>query len=58
MNYKERLELRAKRLAVCQKCPIFDKKLLRCGPKKKGGCGCFIMAKGLLPNQKCPQGKW
>lgn len=45
------------RLAICQKCEIFDTATLRCD-STKGGCGCYMKTKTLVPSAKCPKAKW
>lgn len=41
------------RLAICNTCPLFDKKLMRC---KR--CGCFMQLKATLQKARCPIDKW
>lgn len=41
----------AARLAVCTPCPQYN--LGRCNV-----CGCFLVAKVVLKEEKCPIGKW
>lgn len=41
------------RLEICKTCDFFRPKTQTC---KK--CGCFMKAKTLLLNAKCPIGKW
>jgi hypothetical protein len=42
----------ALRLRECQKCPEKDFK------GSCAQCGCFVRAKALLSNARCPLGKW
>ena len=46
-------ELIESRLAVCNSCNWFNKRLAKC---KK--CGCLMNQKTKLPNAECPLGKW
>lgn len=46
-------ELAAARFEVCKGCDFFRQKSMTC---KK--CGCFMKAKSMLLNAKCPVGKW
>ena len=46
-------ELAAARFEVCKGCEFFRQTLLTC---KK--CGCFMKAKSMLLNARCPIGKW
>ena len=46
-------ELAESRMAICQACPELFKATTQC---KK--CGCFMAAKSMLANAKCPVGKW
>ena len=41
------------RLAICNECPLLDKKLMRCRR-----CGCFMKLKSTLVQAKCPLDKW
>lgn len=41
------------RYNVCLLCPLFVKESTKCK-----ACGCFMKAKVLLPNAKCPLSKW
>ena len=41
------------RYDVCLLCPLFSSDSTKCK-----ACGCFMKAKVLLPNAKCPLGKW
>ena len=47
---KEKIEAR---LAVCNDCYFFNKKVNRCRK-----CGCFMNLKTTLLQAKCPEGKW
>lgn len=46
-------ELAQYRLEICKQCEFFRKMNQTC---KK--CGCFMKAKSMLLNAKCPIGKW
>ena len=46
-------EVAAHRLEICKGCDFFRPKTQTC---KK--CGCFMAAKSMLANAKCPVGKW
>ncbi len=46
-------ELIESRLAICNTCPFFNKRLAKC---KK--CGCFMKLKTTLDRAKCPIGNW
>ncbi len=46
-------ELIESRLAMCNECNFFNKRLIKC---KK--CGCFMKLKSTLQDAKCPVGKW
>jgi hypothetical protein len=58
--------LSATRLAHCDACHI--RKGHACDPKRYGrhvetgelvrGCGCHIAAKSMVPDARCPMGKW
>ena len=41
------------RLEICKGCDFFRPRTQTC---KK--CGCFMAAKSMLQNAKCPIGKW
>lgn len=53
------------RIDICERCPIFNKKLRNC-QLSKGGCGCFIdvgvspfrYGKAYMMGQGCPHKKW
>lgn len=59
-------KLSQKRLLYCDKCHIRSGHA--CDPSKTGlhiitgeevkGCGCHIAAKSMVPDAKCPMGKW
>lgn len=44
-----------RRLTICKECPSLT-------PAKLGwkcaDCGCYVKPKSLIPQQKCPLGKW
>ena len=44
-----------RRRGICEGC---DKKKIVAGCLKCGECGCLIMAKSRLPEEKCPLDKW
>ena len=46
-------EVAAHRLEICKGCDFFRPMTQTC---KK--CGCFMAAKSMLANAKCPVGKW
>jgi hypothetical protein len=46
-------ELIESRLAICNECNFFNKRLVKC---KK--CGCFMKLKSTLQDAQCPVGKW
>ncbi len=46
-------ELIEHRLAICNKCPAFDKRLAKCRR-----CGCFMKLKTTLGRASCPDGHW
>jgi hypothetical protein len=46
-------ELIESRLAICNTCPFFNKKLAQCRK-----CGCFMKLKTTLAKSKCPVGNW
>ena len=46
-------DLIEERLAICNTCPFFDKRLARCRK-----CGCFMKLKTTLNRAKCPINKW
>jgi|TARA_B100000929_G_scaffold138757_1_gene109943 hypothetical protein len=51
-------ELKAKRLAVCEKCPHVRDLKNRGWINYCEICGCGLLIKARLPNAKCPIGKW
>ena len=46
-------EIREYRLGICRGCEFFKPRFEKCGK-----CGCFMRAKAMLDNAKCPIGKW
>ena len=46
-------ELIEYRLNICNSCPFFNKKLLKCTK-----CGCFMKLKTTLAKASCPMGHW
>ena len=46
-------EIIEQRLAICQECPLFNKRSRRCRV-----CGCFMSLKSTLLRAKCPENKW
>jgi hypothetical protein len=46
-------ELIESRLAICNTCPFFNKRLKKCTK-----CGCFMKLKTTLKKASCPIGKW
>jgi hypothetical protein len=51
--WTQRNEVKEQRLAICKGCEFFVEKTAKCE-----SCGCFMNYKALLPNAKCPLGKW
>jgi hypothetical protein len=45
--------IQQERLAICQSCPFYRKKINQC---KK--CGCIMPQKVKLADASCPVGKW
>jgi hypothetical protein len=41
------------RLEICKTCEFFRPRTQTCQK-----CGCFMAAKSMLQNAKCPVGKW
>ncbi len=48
-------EVAAERIAICQKCELFNAKSERCSHPK---CACFLRLKTWLKAESCPAGKW
>ena len=46
-------ELIEERLVICNTCPFFNKRLMKCTK-----CGCFMKLKTTLRKASCPIGKW
>lgn len=46
-------DLIEERLAICNECPMLDKRLIKCRK-----CGCFMKLKTTLHEAKCPLDKW
>lgn len=46
-------QVRKDRIAICQSCVFFLKKVDTC---KR--CGCYIPAKAMFAATECPEGKW
>jgi hypothetical protein len=46
-------DLIEQRLAICNECPSFNKRLIKCRE-----CGCFMALKSTLRQATCPLGKW
>lgn len=46
-------EMIESRLAICNTCPFFNKRLMKCRQ-----CGCFMKLKTTLASAKCPRGHW
>ncbi len=46
-------ELIESRLAICNTCPFFNKRLMKCTK-----CGCFMKLKTTLRKASCPIGNW
>jgi hypothetical protein len=46
-------KMAAERMEICESCEHFNKTLVQCNE-----CGCFLKAKTIWPNSKCPLNKW
>ena len=46
-------EISMSRLEICKGCEFFRPRTQTCQK-----CGCFMAAKSMLANAKCPIGKW
>lgn len=46
-------EVRAERLAICEKCEFFRQTFRSCKL-----CGCYMDLKTTLGNAKCPDDRW
>ncbi len=51
--WAKRKEEAKKRMEICATCDKFDSSTTRCKE-----CGCFMIAKTLLPFSDCPLNKW
>lgn len=51
--FTHRQEVSEKRLKICAECEHFIQRTSKCEK-----CGCFMLAKTLFMNVKCPIGKW
>jgi hypothetical protein len=51
--WTSRKEEAKKRLDICKTCDKFNQTLFKCNE-----CGCFMIAKTLLPFSECPLNKW
>lgn len=49
----ESSEMATERLAVCQQCPLMEKRHRRCL-----ACGCFVDLKVKLQEESCPHDQW
>ena len=49
-DIKEQAE---QRMEICSACPFLNQDYSTCQQ-----CGCFMKAKVLIPNAKCPLNKW
>lgn len=47
------MEIALKRYAVCKSCEFLNQNTSICKQ-----CSCFMRIKCLMPNVKCPLGKW
>lgn len=55
---KEELkQLGATRLNICKTCDTYIAETMKCD-NTKGGCGCYMKAKVLVKEAKCPKKKW
>jgi hypothetical protein len=52
---RKEISFTEKRREICNKCEHLTTII---GAKVCNSCGCSIWAKTLLPNTKCPEGKW
>jgi hypothetical protein len=55
MGEERELKFFEKRREICGGCEYLTTII---GAKVCDKCGCSIWAKTLLPNSKCPEGKW
>lgn len=54
MNYWEQIKQTANtRMTICRTCEHFEEGLAKCKL-----CGCFMKAKTMLSNARCPLNKW
>jgi len=53
-QFKAFLELRKKRIAICEACPHLTKEK----PRTCTVCGCPIVGKTSVPQATCPLNKW
>lgn len=52
-------ELKEKRLKICETCEFYQEKTVyNIDVKKCKACGCNLNLKALMPQMKCPKGKW
>jgi hypothetical protein len=49
----QRRKVAAERLKICEECPELDPVLYQCQQ-----CGCFMKAKTMFMDSKCPLDKW
>ena len=53
-NFLQKIQkMGQERFDICKECPELFTPTAQC---KK--CGCFMKLKVVIPNQKCPLGKW
>tara|TARA_B100001939_G_C16815420_1_gene561920 strand:+ start:73 stop:246 length:174 start_codon:yes stop_codon:yes gene_type:complete len=53
-NFLQKIQkMGQERFDICKECPELFTPTAQC---KK--CGCFMKLKVVIPNQKCPIGKW
>ena len=45
--------IQEERLAICKQCEFYKEKMARCSK-----CGCFMAAKVMIEQAKCPIGEW
>ena len=45
--------IKLQRLTICNNCDDFNKKIKTCKQ-----CGCYMPAKTMFANSKCPLSKW
>ena len=51
--WTERKKKAEERMEICKSCEFFQAYVKRCSQ-----CGCFMEAKTMFPDSRCPLGKW